>query len=85
MNSSVALKLTMIAGVLLFTGVSCQNPEQDKEDTELADFSITVQAVEGEIRLTCEKGCAWTELAWSPMSKTQPVDEYGMVTSSDDE
>lgn len=84
MNSSVALKLTVIAGVLLFTGASCPYPEQEKEDTELADFSITVQSVEGEIRLTCEKGCAWTELTWSGKNEAQLVDEYGMVSTSDD-
>jgi len=58
MIRSAAITPTMIDGVLRITGVSCQNPEQKKEDTELADFSITIQALEGEIRLICEKGCA---------------------------
>lgn len=85
MNNSVALKLTVVVGVLFFASASCQNPEQDMGETELADFWITVQSVEGEIRMTCEKGCAWTELTWSPSSMVQPVNEYGMASSSDDD
>ena len=70
----------VVLGVVFVLGC---NAAQEAEP-QLADFLITVQiSHDGDgVTLTCDKGCAWTDLSWSggvSDGRVQYMDEYGMA------
>lgn len=52
--------------------------EDQKKDSELKDFIITVEKNEKEIYLKCTKGCAWTNLNLSlPENGMMSINQFG--------
>ena len=69
------LTVFLIAGLTAFTN--------DSERSELSEFLFIVNTTNNQIVLSCEKGCAWSELSFSAATNEsyQAVDQYGMTTS----
>ena len=69
-----------LAIVAIGTLAACHTPLRAEPEPELADFAITVERSADGIRMTCSKGCAWTELTWEkPLDNPQAVDALGMT------
>lgn len=79
MNNAKSFGLGALTAVALLTIVAFQSPAEPAAEAELADFAITVERSDDGIRMTCAKGCAWTELTWGSTDNPQAVDEYGMT------
>lgn len=74
------LNITLFA--LLITGTSSSVIAQEDVYVKVAKFSILVETVGDEIKLTCNDGCAWKQLSFSSSVKNGPqaVDQNGMTT-----
>lgn len=72
----VAILTVVIAGAALVVRA------QD-EGTMLAGFDITVARTAKGVSLTCAAGCAWKTLAFTVGKEPVPVNENGMVDSTD--
>ena len=60
------------------------NLMQAQSRTNTASPAITFRAEKGELKLTCQEGCAWTDLSFTvPTSHKQIVTEYGMSTRAE--
>ena len=54
---------------------------QDKEQKEISEFLIVVEAEKGSIKLTSNRGCAWKELTFTTKpDKPQAINQYGMTS-----
>jgi hypothetical protein len=82
MNRARVLTLAASVAALILFAVALR-PSPAGAERELADFAITVEQTEEGLRLTCSRGCAWTELAWSADS-AQAIDEYGMAADPEE-
>lgn len=68
--------------VLLIFGTSSGLIAQEDVYVKVASFSILVETLGDEIKLTCNDGCAWKQLSFSSSIKSEPqaVDQNGMTT-----
>lgn len=80
MTNVKSFGLGAFTAIALLSTAAFQFSAESAAEAGLADFVITVERSEDGIRMTCTKGCAWTELTWtSPVDNPQVVDEYGMT------
>ena len=85
MTNAKSFVLGALAAVA-FLGLAAFQLPVDPAEAELADFAITAERSDDGIRMTCAKGCAWTELTWAaPANTPQAVDEYGMTDGEAEE
>ena len=55
---------------------------QNSKKRELNDFQIVVQTTDYEFKLTCQNGCAWTDLSFTLKPYAiQYVNQNGMTTA----
>lgn len=48
--------------------------------TQVAQFHFTIQRTDAGVKLTCSRGCAWTDLSFGlKEDTTQAVDGLGMA------
>lgn len=73
--------LTIGLFALLILGTSSGIAAQEDVYIKVAKFSIVIETLGDEIKLTCNDGCAWKQLAFSAaqQSDAQAVDPYGMT------
>jgi hypothetical protein len=79
-NSQTILNILLYA--LLLLGTSSRALAQEDVHVKVAKFSILVETVGDEIKLSCSEGCAWKQLSFSSSVKkdAQAVDQFGMTT-----
>ncbi len=67
---------------LLILGSSSGMVAQEDVYIKVTKFSIVIETIGDEIKLTCSDGCAWKQLAFiaTLQSDPQAVDPYGMTT-----
>ena len=78
--SQPLLNITLYA--LLILGAASSAVAQEDVHVKVAKFSILVETVGDEIKLTCNDGCAWKQLSFGfPINgDPQAVDQFGMTT-----
>lgn len=79
-NTQPLLTITLLA--LLILGTSSRVFAQEDVHVKVAKFSILVETVGDEVKLSCSEGCAWKQLSFSTSVKGEPeaVDQFGMTT-----
>lgn len=78
-----ALLIPMVFGMLLYTSSNAQEKVVNNKEVkrELSEFLIVIEKENNEIKLTCQKGCAWKELSFTLIeNKSQAIIQFGMVT-----
>jgi hypothetical protein len=75
------VKIAVVVIGVVFV-LACNDAQE--AEPQLADFLISVQiSHDGDgLTLTCERGCAWTDLSWMggiSDGHVQYMDEYGMA------
>ena len=84
MNNVKSFGLGAFTAVALLAIAAFQLPTEPVAEAELADFAVTVERSDDGIRMTCAKGCAWTELTWISADHPQGIDQYGMTNEEED-
>lgn len=66
---------------ILLTAIVCAGlPSSVFSQADMPGFSIRIYKTLDGLRLTCEEGCAWTELNWTSRgSSAKTVNQNGMV------
>lgn len=79
-NSQSLLNIALFA--LLILGTSSRALAQENVHVKVAKFSILVETVGDEIKLTCNDGCTWKQLSFSSSINGDPqaVDQFGWTT-----
>ena len=79
-NSQPLFNITLFA--LFILGTTSIALAQEDVHVKVAKFSILVETVGDEVKLSCSDGCAWKQLSFGfPINgDPQAVDQYGMTT-----
>lgn len=77
-NSILNLRTLPVLFTFLFLAASPAIVGQE-DVKSLSDFHFTVENSEGGVKLSCQEGCAWTELTFNSQQE-QAVDQYGMTS-----
>lgn len=76
------LQIYTLLFILLITTTSLL--AQDENNKTDNDFLISIEkSTDGEIKMKCEKGCAWIDLSYKNFKENQPIDEFGMTNLDD--
>jgi hypothetical protein len=78
-RSSVAHAAVALLAVVWSYG--CHRVQRPRTDSlaPVAEFLVSVTPTDSGLRLTCTRGCAWTELAFSPAAAPINIDALGMA------
>lgn len=79
--------LNTLSLALLLASAAPYALAQDAPAPEGSEFHFTLQTEGDRAQLTCERGCAWTDLSFAlPVGgDAQPINEYGMTAAPSSE